>query len=103
MIRRFLVVAPIALAASAAFLGTATSPAAAAAPVDCTAVPAQLRAAAATADAGVARKALASVKTGEAMCAADNRFEAKAKFVAAAKLLGVDTAQLAGTAPAATN
>ena len=103
MIRRFLVVAPIALAVSAAFLGTATSPAAAATPVDCVAAPAQLRAAAATADPAKARLALANVKTGEAMCAADNRFEAKSKFAAAAKLLGVDTAQLAAAPAPATN
>ena len=102
MISRFLIVAPLALVASAAFLGSAVSPAAAATTVDCAAMPAQLRAAAATADAGKARKAIASIRAGEALCAADEKFEAKAKFTAAAKTLGVDAAQLAAsTVPAA--
>ena len=102
MISRFLIVAPVAIAVSAIFMTVAAGPAVAATAMDCTATPAQLRAAAATAaDAGVARKVLTNVRAGEALCAADNKFEAKAKFAAAAKALGVDPAQLAATTAAA--
>lgn len=93
MITRF-IAAPIAVAVSLAFLGTATSPAVAA-PIDCAATAAQLRTAAATAEPVKAKKALANVRTGEALCAADASFEAGRKFRLAAAMLGIDKAQLA--------
>ena len=96
MIARFIAVVPIAIAA---LIGVSAS----AAPVDCTAMPAQLRAAAATAKPDIARKALQNINTGEALCAASASYEAGHKFKAAAKLLGLDPAQLASAAaPAAT-
>ena len=95
MVTRFFAVAPLALAA---FVGVAAN----AAPVDCTGMPAQLRAAAATVQPDVARKALQNISTGEALCAANASYEAGRKFKAAAKLLGVDTAQAANAAVSAT-
>ena len=95
MVSRFLAVVPIALAA---FIGVSAS----AAPVDCTGTPAQLRAAAAVAAPGVARKALQNINTGEALCAANASYEAGHKFKAAAKLLGLDPALLAAAATPAT-
>ena len=97
MFARSLIIAPIAIAVSLAFVGTATSPAAAA---DCATMPAQLRAAAANAEPNKARKALANIRTGESLCAADASFEAARKFRLAAAMLGVDTAQLAAASPA---
>ena len=99
MFARSLIIAPIAISVSLAFVGTATSPAAAAT-ADCATMPAQLRAAAATAEPNKARKALANIRTGEALCAADASFEAARKFRVAAATLGVDTAQLAAASPA---
>jgi len=99
---RILVAAPIALAISAAFLGTAATPVAAAT-IDCTNAPTQLRAAAATAQPDVARKALTTIRTGEALCAGDNRFEAGKKFALAAKALGMDVAQLGIASTASSN
>ena len=100
MFARSLIIAPIAIAVSLAFIGTATTPAVAAT-ADCTAMPAQLRAAAATAEPKKARKALANIRTGEMLCAADASFEAGRKFRLAAATLGVDAAQLAAAMPAA--
>lgn len=100
MFTRF-IAAPIAIAVSLVFLGAATSPAVAA-PIDCAATAAQLRTAAATAEPAKARKALANVRTGEALCAADNSFEAGRKFRVAAAALGIDKDQLAAAATAAT-
>ena len=100
MINRFLIVAPVALVLSGAALGVAATPASAAT-VDCTVAPANLRAAAATADPIAARKALVAIRAGETMCNEDNRFEAGKKFAIAAKALGVDVAQLNGPATAA--
>ena len=97
MVTRFLIVAPIALAVSAVFLGAATAPATAAT-VECSTMPGQLRAAAATATPDNARKALINVRTGEALCAADASHEGARKFSAAAKILGLDAAQLAASA-----
>lgn len=94
-----LIAAPIAFAVSLAFLGTATSPAVAA-PIDCAATAAQLRTAAATAEPAKARKALANVRTGEMLCAADNPFEAGRKFRVAATALGIDKDQLAAATSA---
>lgn len=90
MFSRFVLAAPI---AAAAFLGTAAIAAPAAV---CETTPAQLRtaAAAATADAATQRKALSLVTTGEHLCAADAKFEAKKKFAAAARALNVDLAAL---------
>lgn len=98
MFARSLIAAPFALVAAMIMVGTATP--VAAAQVDCAAVPANLRAAAATAEPAKARKALMNIRAGEALCAADAAFEAGRKFRAAATVLGVDTAQLAA-APAA--
>ena len=100
MINRFLIAAPIALVLSAGLLGVASTPASAAT-VDCTATPAQLRAAAATAAPDAQRKALFAVRTGEALCADDARAEAGKKFAVAAKALGLDLAALPATATAA--
>lgn len=94
-----LIAAPIAFAVSLAFLGMATSPAAAA-QVDCTATAAQLRSAAATAEPAKAKKALANIRTGEALCAADASFEAGRKFRVAAAALGIDKEQLAAATAA---
>lgn len=102
MTSRFLIAAPIALALSAAFLSTATTPAAAAT-IDCATAPAQLRAAAATAQPDAARKALTTIRTGEALCAADSRVEAGRKFALAAKTLGVDVALLSAANTATAN
>ena len=102
MFARSLIAAPIAFAVSLAFLGTATSPALAA-PVNCTATAAQLRTAASTAEPAKARKALANIRTGEALCAADASFEAGRKFRLAAATLGVDKDQLAAAAATPAN
>lgn len=98
MFTRF-IAAPIAVAVGLVVVGTATSPAIAA-PVDCVATAAQLRAAAATAEPAKAKKALANIRTGEALCAADASFEAGRKFRLAAATLGIDKAQLAAATSA---
>jgi hypothetical protein len=72
-----------------------------AAPENCTAAPAALRSAAATATGDVQRSALTNVAMGEKLCVAGNRFEATRKFRTAAKALNVDLATIvAGTATA---
>ena len=96
---RAFIAAVIAFIISALALGGVVTPAAATT-TDCVAMPAQLRAAAATAEPAKARKALSSVRTGEALCAADNSFEAGRKFRAAATALGLDAEQLVANAPA---
>ncbi|TRW17847.1 hypothetical protein [Glacieibacterium frigidum] len=93
------IAAPIAFAVSLAFLGTATSPAVAST-AECAATAAQLRSAAATAEPAKARKAIANIRTGEALCAADNAFEAGRKFRVAATALGIDKDQLAAATSA---
>ena len=98
MINRLVYIAPIAIAVSAAFIGAAAAPAMAATGNVCATAPAQLRAAAATADATAQRKALYYVKSGEQLCAANADFAAKQDFARAAKLLNTDLA----AAPAAT-
>lgn len=95
---RFLI-APIAFAISATFLGAATSPAMAAGANACNTAPAQIRSLAATAQPDQARKALNLVNVGEKLCEAGGRNEAAKKFSAAAKALGTDMASL--TAPVA--
>ena len=97
---RFLVAAPIALAISAAFLGTAATPVAAAT-LDCATTSGNLRAAAQTAQPDAARKAITAIRAGEALCADDARAEASKKFAIAAKTLGVDYAQASGGATTA--
>lgn len=88
--RRLFVAAPAAIALTAGLFLTAT-PALAA---DCAATPAQLRSAAATAEASVAKKALGYVSIGEKLCEAGNDRAANKKFAAAAKTLNVDVASL---------
>lgn len=99
MINRLVYIAPIAIAVSAAFVGAAAAPAMAASTNVCATAPAQLRAAAATADASVQQKAMYYVKSGEALCAANGDYAAKQDFARAAKLLKTDLA--APAAPAA--
>ena len=89
-----LIAAPLAVAASLAFLGAAAGPAAAGTPVSCTATPAQIRTLAGTAQPEAAEKAIKLVAVGEKLCAADAKFEAGKKFAAAAKLLGTELAAL---------
>ncbi len=98
MTNRFLIV-PVAFAISAAFIGFAAAPAAAAENA-CNTAPAQIRSIAATAQPDQARKALSLVNTGEKLCEAGGRNEAGKKFAAAAKALGTDLAALS-TAPTA--
>jgi len=61
----------------------------------CETTPAQLRTIASTADASTARNALRHIATGEKLCEAGNERQAGKKFVAAMKLLNVDSASLA--------
>ena len=99
MANRLFIIAPVALAVSAAFIGAAAAPAAAA--TVCDTAPAQLRAIAATADAAKQKKALYYVSTGVQLCDAQSAFEAKKQFSAAAKLLGTDLATLPTTTASA--
>jgi hypothetical protein len=99
MTSRFRIV-PVAIAISAAFIGAAATPAMAAEASVCATAPTQIRDRAATAAPDQARKALSLVNTGEKLCEAGGRAEAKKKFSAAAKALGTDMASLA-TAPTA--
>ena len=99
MTNRLLIV-PIAIAISAAFIGAAASPAMAAG-ATCTTTPIQIRSLVSTStDTDSARKALSLVNVGERLCDAGARNEAGKKFAAAAKLLGTDLASL-NTATAA--
>jgi hypothetical protein len=82
----------IALAITAA--AVAATPVAASAPVSCKTTPAQIRTLAEAKGGEDATKALKLVSTGEALCAADAKFEAGKKFAAAAKLLGTELAAL---------
>ncbi len=93
MFNRFLIAAPLAIAISAASFAIAAGPAGAST-VNCTATPAQLRAAAANATPDQARKALPLVSVGEKICNEGGTFEAGKKFSAAAKALGTDLAAL---------
>ena len=89
---RMFATAPLALLVSAGFLFAAAGPAMAA-DARCEAYPAQLREAAATADASSARTALRHVSIGEKLCEAGNERAATKKFAAAMKTLGLDEAQ----------
>ena len=77
-----------------AVLAIAAVPAAAGAPVSCTATPAQIRTLADAKGGDDAAKALKLVATGERLCAEDAKFEAGKKFAQAAKLLGTELAAL---------
>jgi len=79
-----------------AVLAIAAVPAAAA-PVSCTATPAQIRTLADAKGGEDAAKALKLVATGEKLCAEDAKFEAGKKFAAAAKLLGTELAALSAS------
>lgn len=87
---RRLFLAPAAVALTAGLFLAAPAFAAS----DCAATPTQLRAAAATAEASVAKKALGYVSIGEKLCEAGNDRAANKKFAAAAKTLNVDVASL---------
>jgi hypothetical protein len=99
MNNRFLI-APIAIAISAAFVSAAASPAMATEAQVCATMPAQLRTIAATAQPADQRKALSLVSIGEKLCEAGGRNEAGKKFAAAAKVLGTDVASLSAAASA---
>jgi hypothetical protein len=101
MLNRIFLIAPIAIAVSAAFIGAAAGPAAAATTDICATAPTQLRAAAATAQPDVAKKALYNVNVGVQLCDARATFEAKKSFATASKLLGVDFASLSAVTVAA--
>ena len=90
MNRTFLT-APAAFLVSAVILLGTAAPAAAA--ESCAAAPAQIRQAAATAEASVAKRALGYVSIGEKLCEAGNDRAANKKFKAAFTALGVDEAQ----------
>jgi len=96
-----LLIAPIALAISVAFIAAAASPAMAAESTLCASTPAQIRTAAAAAQPDQARKAMSLVNIGEKLCEAGARNEAGKKFSAAAKVLGTDLAALGTSAPTA--
>jgi len=105
MINRFFLVAPIALAVSAAFIGAAAGPAVAGTANDyCATAPAQLRTLNASAPAAVQGKVNYNINAGVQLCEAGAAFEAKKNFTKASKLLGTDLAALgtqAGTQAAA--
>jgi hypothetical protein len=90
---RRLITAPVAFLVSTGFLFAAAGPAMAATDERCATVPAQVREAAATADASEAKKALRYVSIGEKLCDAGNEREAGKKFAAAVKTLGLVDAQ----------
>jgi hypothetical protein len=98
---RLFVVAPIALAVSAAFIGAAAGPAVAATVDYCATAPAQLRTLNATAPAAVQGKVSYNINAGIQLCQAGADFEAKKNFSKASKLLGTDLAAL-GTTQAGT-
>lgn len=101
MITRFLVAAPLALAAATAFVGAAVPAYAAAPPAAiCDTTPGQLRSAATAAPATAQARAAILIATGEHLCVDQARGEAAKKFAAAARILGVDMASLGTAAPA---
>lgn len=89
-----ILLAPIALVISLAFVGAAATPAMAGGTNVCATAPAQLRSASATAQPEAAKKALHLVNVGEALCKDGARNEANKKFASAAKALGTDMAAL---------
>jgi hypothetical protein len=84
---------PAALLMSAGLMFVTAAPASAATAEACTTVPAQVRQAVATVDAGTARRALGYVSTGEKLCEAGNERAANKKFKAALNALGVAESQ----------
>lgn len=88
---RTIFTAPAAFLVAGTILFATAAPAAAA--ESCQAVPAQIREAAATADAGTAKRALGYVSIGEKLCEAGNDRAANKKFKAALTALGVDETQ----------
>ncbi|MFC3711760.1 hypothetical protein ACFOMD_04210 [Sphingoaurantiacus capsulatus] len=88
---RALITAPAAFLISATMIFATAAPAAAA--ERCAAVPTQVRAAAATADASAAKQALRFASVGEKLCEAGNDRAANKKFEAAFAALGIDGEQ----------
>jgi hypothetical protein len=88
---RNLITAPAAFLVAATILFGTAAPAAAA--ESCEAVPAQIREAAATADAKAAKRALGYASIGAKLCEAGNDRAANKKFKAALTALGVDETQ----------
>lgn len=91
---RILFAAPLALAVSALFIGASIAPAAASEDI-CTVMPQNVRAAAAAAEADVARKALKYAHNGVLLCDAGNERAAKKKFEIAFKTLGTTATEYA--------
>jgi hypothetical protein len=83
--RNFVTLAGLALSGAIAF---AAAPAAAA-DTRCDAMPQQIRAALAGAEKGAAQNAARRLRTGEALCRANNQRAAAKEFQVALKLLGV--------------
>ena len=87
---RTLFTAPAAFLVSAAILFATAAPASAA---ESCAAPAEIRTAAVSADASVAKRALGYASIGEKLCEAGNDRAANKKFKAAMNALGIDPAQ----------
>jgi hypothetical protein len=87
--RRLIAAAPALALTAGLFLATPAS-----ADETCATTPAQLRTAAASADASVAKRALGYISIGEKLCEAGNERAANKKFAAAMKTLNVDAASL---------
>src|SRR5688572_17926149 len=84
---------PAAVLISAGLMFVTAAPASAATAEACVTVPAQVRQAVATVDAGTARRALGYVATGEKLCEAGNERAANKKFRAALTAVGVAESQ----------
>ena len=82
---------PAAVLVSAGLIFVTAAPASAA--ETCVTVPAQVRQAVASTDAGTARRALGHVRTGEKLCEAGNERAANKKFAAAIRALGLTEPQ----------
>ena len=92
MNRAFLTL-PAAVLMSAGLMFVTAAPVAAATAEACATVPAQVRQAAMTVDAGAARRALNHVATGEKLCEAGNERAAYRKFKVALTAVGVAESQ----------
>lgn len=84
---------PAALLMSVGLMFVTAAPASAANAEACAAVPAQVRQAVTTVDAGTARRALGYVSTGEKLCEAGNERAANKKFAAAIRALDLPESQ----------
>ena len=84
---------PAAVLMSAGLMFITAAPASAAPAEACATVPAQVRQAVATVDAGTARRALGYVATGEKLCEAGNERAANKKFAAAMRAIGMPESQ----------